>query len=174
MAEEVKKEGVNLMNYCPTFANTIDAHRITELAYEKLAPNAGRALHDRLITAYYSEAMDIMNHDILLSEAVKVGLDEESVRKMFADTTGRRQFADSVKRKQAMSNINGVPHFVINGFACFVFQWILLSSRYSFFCFSLHTNPTSFLTSHKANMYWVVLLSRVSWYVPSNVLYPSK
>ena len=119
MADEVEGEGVDIKHYCPTFANTVDAHRVTELAYEKLGWKAGRTLHDRLIHAYYSEAMDIMNHDILLAEAVKVGLDEETVKKMLNDKQGRAQFQSQIIRQQSISNINGVPHFVINRFVFF-------------------------------------------------------
>lgn len=121
MADEVEEEGIDIKNYCPKFANTVDAHRICELAYDKLGWKASRALHDALISGYYSKKMDIMSHDILTAEGVKVGLDEETIKRMFADTDGRENFEAEVTASQRKSGIHGVPYFIINRFAIFIF-----------------------------------------------------
>ena len=115
MANEVEAEGIDIKHYCSKFVNTVDPHRICELAYEKLGWKAGRALHDRLMKAYFSEATDIMDPAILLAEGVKVGLDEETIQKMLADKDGKQRFEKDVIKKQMRARINGVPYFVING-----------------------------------------------------------
>ena len=72
----------------------------------------GEALHDALFRAYFVEARDISNVDVLLEIAAKVGLPVDAAREVLE----QRTFKDAVDADWKLSReygITGVPTFVV-------------------------------------------------------------
>lgn len=91
--------------------NSRAALRLTELARDL---GLHDALHDRLMEAYWSEARDIGDHDVLRAEAAAVGLPAEEVE----DVLGGDRYLDRVEAstRQAYGfGANAVPAFVLDG-----------------------------------------------------------
>ncbi len=90
--------------------NTMSALRLGELARE-----LGRhdELHARLMEAYWAEARNLSDHDVLSELAVEVGLPEPEV----ADVLAGDRYHDQVESstRQAVSiGANAVPAFLLD------------------------------------------------------------
>lgn len=92
--------------------NTILALRLSELARDH---DLHERFHHRLMDAYWSEAADIGDADVLRSLAAEVGLPEGDVEKSV--TSGGDTFLsrvlDSTRYAQSIG-INGIPAFVVD------------------------------------------------------------
>ena len=90
--------------------NSLDALRLTELARDL----GGHAqLHDRLMDAYWAEAKNIGEHDVLRTEAAAVGLPAAEVE----DVLGTDRYRDRVHastREAYGVGANAVPAFVLD------------------------------------------------------------
>jgi predicted DsbA family dithiol-disulfide isomerase len=83
---------------------------VTELARDR---GLHRAMHDRLMRAYWEEARDIGDPEVLRELAVEVGLDEDEA----AAVTDEGDFADRVRGSTAQAQsfgVTGVPAFVLD------------------------------------------------------------
>ena len=90
--------------------NTMSALRLTELARD-LGQHA--AVHDRLMDAYWAEAQDIGDADVLRTLARDAGLPREEVDDVLASERYRDRVVDSTR--QAVSvGANAVPAFVLD------------------------------------------------------------
>ena len=90
--------------------NTMRALRVTELAREH---GLHRAVHDRLMDAYWAEARDIGDPGVLRDLAVEVGLDVAEVDEVLADDAYRDRVLGLTA--QAVSiGITGVPGFLLD------------------------------------------------------------
>jgi predicted DsbA family dithiol-disulfide isomerase len=90
--------------------NSLTALRLTELARD-LGRHA--ALHDRLMDAYWGEAKDIGDPDVLRGEAAAAGLPASDVEEVL----GSDRYADRVasSTREAYSfGANAVPAFVLD------------------------------------------------------------
>lgn len=90
--------------------NSRAALRLTELARER---GAHAAMHDRLMDAYWAEAKDIGDHDVLRAEAAGVGLPADEVEEVLAGD----RFLDRVEastREAYGFGANAVPAFVLD------------------------------------------------------------
>ena len=90
--------------------NSMSALRLTELARDR-----GRhgELHDRLMEAYWTEAKDIGDSDVLRAEADAAGLPAEEVE----DVLGGQRYRDRVEtstREAYSMGANAVPAFVLD------------------------------------------------------------
>ena len=75
----------------------------------------GEAIHDALFRAYFVDARDISNVDVLLDIAAKVGLPVDAAREIL----GARTFKGAVDADWKLSRewgITGVPTFVVGGY----------------------------------------------------------
>jgi predicted DsbA family dithiol-disulfide isomerase len=75
----------------------------------------GAALHDKLYRAYFVEARNIGDADLLVELAASVGLPAEEVRAVLTE----RRFKDAVDADWAKSHqygVTGVPTFVAGGY----------------------------------------------------------
>jgi predicted DsbA family dithiol-disulfide isomerase len=90
--------------------NSMAALRLTELARER-----GRhgALHDRLMDAYWAEARNIGDPDVLREEAAEVGLSAEAVEDVLAGDRYRDRIEASTREAHALG-ANAVPAFVLD------------------------------------------------------------
>jgi predicted DsbA family dithiol-disulfide isomerase len=89
---------------------TSDAHRLLHLAAEH-----GRQgqLKEALLHAYFAQALNVADHDVLLAIATRVGLDEDRVRGVLSSS----EYADAVEadvRQAQAFGANGVPFFVVD------------------------------------------------------------
>ena len=90
--------------------NSLNAQRLTELARD-LGKHA--ELHDRLMDAYWSEAKDIGDLEVLRAEAAAVGLPAAEVE----DVLGGDRFRDRIEastREASGFGANAVPAFVLD------------------------------------------------------------
>jgi len=86
------------------------ALRVTELARER---DLHAALHDRVMDAYWAEARNIGDPEVLRSLAVEVGLDVAEVDRVLADDAYRDRVLGLTA--QAVSiGITGVPGFLLD------------------------------------------------------------
>jgi predicted DsbA family dithiol-disulfide isomerase len=90
--------------------NSLTALRLTELAREL---GLHGALHDRLMDAYWAEAKDIGDADVLRAEAAAAGLPAGEVE----DVLGSDRYSDRVEastREAYGMGANAVPAFVLD------------------------------------------------------------
>jgi len=90
--------------------NTFDAHRLLHWAE---AEGKQWALKNALFNAYFTEGRDPSNHDVLVSVAGSVGLDEARARQILESD----EFAAAVREREQFytkSGIHAVPSVIIN------------------------------------------------------------
>jgi predicted DsbA family dithiol-disulfide isomerase len=90
--------------------NTMRALAVTELARDR---GLHRPMHDRLMQAYWEEARNIGDQEVLRELAVEVGLDEDEA----AAVTEEGGLADRVRAGTAQAQsfgVTGVPAFVLD------------------------------------------------------------
>lgn len=91
-------------------ANTARAHRLVKWADTQ---GKGNALGERLLKAYFIEARNINDKDVLIQLAEEMGLDASGAR----DVVNSNQFFPEIQIDQteaAQIGIRGVPFFVLN------------------------------------------------------------
>jgi predicted DsbA family dithiol-disulfide isomerase len=90
--------------------NTFDLHRVLHLG---LAKGVQRELLAALNEAYFAQARQVFDHDVIVDVAVGAGLDPAAVREVL-DGDDR---ADEVRQDEAQAQqlgISGVPFFVLD------------------------------------------------------------
>lgn len=90
--------------------NTFAAHQLIDLAQEQ---GAGGALVDALFRAYFEEARDTGDPEVLLSLAESAGLTRDAVRARWADAAEARRVAQ-LEESMKQLGISGVPTFILN------------------------------------------------------------
>ncbi|MBA2953560.1 DsbA family oxidoreductase [Nocardioides sp. MAH-18] len=106
-------EGLDFKLFETVHTNTVDAHRLLHLALETGGPALQRDLKEALLSAYFEQARNVGDHDVLTEAAVAAGLDEARVRAVL----GSDEYADAVARDidQARAyGATGVPFFVVD------------------------------------------------------------
>ena len=90
--------------------NTFDAHRLLHWAQGE---GKQHALKNALFSAYFTEGRDPSNHDVLVSVAGSVGLDEKRAREILSSD----EFATPVRERERFyldAGIHAVPAVIIN------------------------------------------------------------
>ena len=108
------EEGLAFRLFDTVHTNTVDAHRLLHLALETGGPALQRELKEALLSAYFEQARNVGDHDVLAEVAVAAGLDEERVRAVLAG----QEYADEVSadiRQARAYGATGVPFFVVDG-----------------------------------------------------------
>jgi predicted DsbA family dithiol-disulfide isomerase len=90
--------------------NTFDAHRLLHWA---AGEGKQQALKHALFTAYFTEGRDPSNHDVLVSVAGSVGLDEVRARQILASDEFAREVREREKFYSGLG-IHAVPSVIIN------------------------------------------------------------
>lgn len=110
VANQAKAVGLTYHMDSVVPANTFDAHRLAQFAADR---GKGEDMTERLLKAYFTDAVNLSDHQALISLAAEVGLDPEETSAMLASD----EYADQVRRDQqeaAALGIRGVPFFVID------------------------------------------------------------
>ena len=92
--------------------NTFDAHRLLHWA-EGAGEGQQYALKNALFSAYFTDGRDPSNHDVLVSVAGSVGLDEKRAREILSSD----EFAKEVRERERFyldAGIHAVPAVIIN------------------------------------------------------------
>jgi predicted DsbA family dithiol-disulfide isomerase len=92
--------------------NTFDAHRLLHWA-ESQGEGKQKALKHALFTAYFTEGRDPSNHEVLVSVAASVGLDEARARQILASDEFVREVREREKFYTGLG-ISAVPSGIIN------------------------------------------------------------
>ena len=110
VVEYAEKLGLNInfegMKRTP---NTLDAHRLIHWAGIEQKQNQAV---DALFTAYFVEARDIGDHEVLADVADSIGMDASVVRKLLSSDADR----DDIRNRDAHSRkmgVNSVPTFIV-------------------------------------------------------------
>ena len=90
--------------------NTMKALRLTEHARER---GLHRALHDRLMQAYWAEARDIGDPEQLVALALEAGLEEVEARDVLAGDAYRDRVLASTAHAHSLG-VTGVPGFLLD------------------------------------------------------------
>ena len=110
MREFFAARGLDYNPHPDVVPNTMSALRLTELARD-LGKHS--AVHDRLMDAYWAEAQDIGDTDVLRTLAREMGLPADEVEDVLASDRYRDRVVDSTR--QAVSvGANAVPAFVLD------------------------------------------------------------
>jgi predicted DsbA family dithiol-disulfide isomerase len=89
--------------------NSRKALEVTELARDL---GLHEAVHDRLMHAYWSEAADIGEEDVLLALVADVGVDRSEAKAAFAEGRYAARVDDSTRQAQ-LHGIHAIPAFVL-------------------------------------------------------------
>lgn len=93
--------------------DTVDAHRLLHLAYETGGAGMQSALKEALLSAYFTETVNVADPEALTRIATGVGLTEDRVREVLAGA----EYADAVDADIAQAaafGATGVPFFVVD------------------------------------------------------------
>ncbi len=91
--------------------NTRSAHRLSHLAKEY---GHQYAMIERLFRAYFTDGLDVGDHEVLADLAAEVGLDREQARQALV-TGAHDHDVDADIDHARQLGITGVPFFVFNG-----------------------------------------------------------
>jgi predicted DsbA family dithiol-disulfide isomerase len=106
-------EGLDFKLFETVHTNTVDAHRLLHLALETGGPALQVELKEALLSAYFEQARNVGDHDVLTEVAVAAGLDEARVREVLAGDEYAVAVRADVDQARAYG-ATGVPFFVID------------------------------------------------------------
>lgn len=114
MTEHVRSffaaRGLGYNPHPETVPNSMSALRLTELARDH---GLHAAMHDRLMDAYWAEAKNIGDADVLRAEATAVGLPADEVEDVLAGDRYRDRVESSTREAYGMG-ASAVPAFVLD------------------------------------------------------------
>lgn len=108
--ENAKTVGLNYDLAHIQMTNTLDAHRLAKFANTK---NLEDQITTRLMKAYFSEAKNLADHEVLIKLATEVGLDNEEVKAVLDSNQYEKEVNEQIDEARKVG-VQGVPFFVIN------------------------------------------------------------
>ncbi len=111
MGERFAQEGLDYNPNPDVVPNSRDALRVTELARDR---GLHGALHDRLMDAYWRDAENIAEHDVLRRHAVEAGLAPEEVDRVLADPEEYLPRVLASTQQAAQLGVTGIPAFLLD------------------------------------------------------------
>jgi predicted DsbA family dithiol-disulfide isomerase len=106
-------EGLAFRLFDNVHTNTVDAHRVLHLALATGGPALQGELKEALLAAYFVEARDIGDHQVLREAAARAGLDPARVQEVLSSDEYRDEVAADVAQARAYG-ATGVPFFVVD------------------------------------------------------------
>ena len=107
-------EGLGFAYADTLFTNTMDAHRLTKLAQSRGDDAVTEKLINLLFKAYFTDGLELADHDVLMKAGLEAGLPEDEIRRVLDSD----EFFDAVRqdeREAAALGVHGVPYFVVDG-----------------------------------------------------------
>lgn len=92
--------------------NTFDAHRLTKLAMAKGGSALADKMAERLYKAYFADALDLGDPEVLVKLGAEAGLDSSDIKAMLEG----KEYSEQVsldERQAQMNRITSVPCFII-------------------------------------------------------------
>lgn len=92
--------------------NTFDAHRLTKLAMAKGGSALADKMAERLYKAYFADALDLGDPEVLVKLGTEAGLDASDIKAMLEG----KEYSEQVsldERQAQMNRITSVPCFII-------------------------------------------------------------
>jgi predicted DsbA family dithiol-disulfide isomerase len=108
------EEGMIWRHHSSQRVGTVDAHRLLHLALHEGGPRLQGELKERLLSAYFVEAANVADHEVLARIAGEAGLDATRVQEVLAGS----EFLDEVyvdQQQAAAYGASGVPFYVVDG-----------------------------------------------------------
>jgi predicted DsbA family dithiol-disulfide isomerase len=93
--------------------NTLAAHALLAFAQQQYGLDAGHAVKERLLKAYFIENRFIGDVEVLVQIAIDAGLDGDAARAFITDPEQLQNVAAADTRVREMG-ISGVPFFIFN------------------------------------------------------------
>ena len=109
ISELGRQEGLDFRYATTRYTNTFDALRLTKYAQA----NGKDQIIDKLFAAYFTQNLELADHEVLVKIACECGLDQDRAREILQSDA----YASEVRQDEheaAMLGIHGVPFFVIN------------------------------------------------------------
>jgi predicted DsbA family dithiol-disulfide isomerase len=106
-------EGITYDFDAALHVNTFDGHRLLRLAAAEYGPAVQGELNERLLTAHFSDGVDVGDHAALTDLAVAAGLDRTRVADYLASDEGRAELTAELEQARAIG-VRSVPTFVID------------------------------------------------------------
>ncbi|MGH3447362.1 MAG: DsbA family oxidoreductase [Nocardioidaceae bacterium] len=99
-------------------ANTFDAHRLLGWALRSAGAETQRRLKKALLRAYFTESLDITDHEVLADVAAGAGLECASAAALL-DSDAEADHVRAEREEAYRNGITAVPTFVVEG------RWML-------------------------------------------------
>ncbi|MEO7571598.1 MAG: DsbA family oxidoreductase [Acidimicrobiales bacterium] len=99
-------------------ANTFDAHRLLAWALHTAGADAQGSLKKALLRAYFTDGLDVADHEVLAGRAGDVGLDRGAAAAVLVGDD-EAYFVRHERDEAYGSGINAVPTFIVEG------EWML-------------------------------------------------
>jgi predicted DsbA family dithiol-disulfide isomerase len=93
--------------------NTLDAHRLVNLAERGYGEHVQRALVGRLFAAHFAEGRDVGDLDTLSDLAGEVGMDADAARDYLRSDAGAREVRGEIDAARGLG-INAVPTYLLD------------------------------------------------------------
>jgi predicted DsbA family dithiol-disulfide isomerase len=113
LVDVAAQEGLAFRLFENVHTNTIDAHRVLQLALAEGGPGLQREVKEALLAAYFLRAEDVGDHAVLRAAALTAGLDAARVDAVL----GSDEYADAVQADIAQARAygaTGVPFYVVD------------------------------------------------------------
>ena len=99
-------------------ANTFDAHRLLAWALHHAGVEPQRMLKKALLRAYFTDNLDVADHEVLADLAAEVGLDRSAAEALLA-SDDEADFVRQEREEAHRNGISAVPTFIVEG------EWML-------------------------------------------------
>lgn len=107
------EEGLAFRLFETVHTSTLDAHRLLHLALDQGGLDLQGRLKEALLSAYFEDAADIGDHQVLRREALALDLDPERLEEVLAGEEYADAVAADIDAAQDLG-VSGVPFFVVD------------------------------------------------------------
>lgn len=92
--------------------NSMDCHQLMEWCYAN-CPEKADSLMESMFHAYFEEAKDLSNRDVLSSITSKIGLDAEAIKQVLNSNLYRVNVLNAERTAKDQLRVSGVPFFIV-------------------------------------------------------------
>lgn len=111
VAQRAKEAGLSYHFEKTIVANSLNAHRLLQFAKEAGKSNE---LEEAFFQAYFTDGLDLNDHDTLHRLCVQVGMDSDKVKQVLQDSKLFSLEVQSDIREAQQIGVRGVPFFVFD------------------------------------------------------------